>query len=650
MESSKYRADIDGLRAVAVLLVLLYHAGLPIPGGYVGVDVFFVISGYLITGVIWGGLEKGSFSLKRFWERRMRRILPAATVVVMTTMVAGVFLLIPCDLMNLARSSIAQQLMMSNMYFWQNTGYFDGSAELKPLLHTWSLAVEEQFYLGYPIALIVLHKIPKLVCKCILWGAFCVSLFLSVWAVHNAPSAAYYLLPTRMFELILGGLLVFQKVPQSRNVWMPEMLVSTGFVGILLSGFSYSTVTRFPGLAALVPCVGAVMIIYGGSWKTTSLTKVLSLRPIVYLGLISYSLYLWHWPLLAFLRYWLGNDLDATAICVVLVASILLAHFTWKHIEVPFRKGLPNWRLKHLALTTACTMLFVVGASAYIVSMHGLPKRLPKSIRNYLEFDAEYRTFRSSVDQLTKGEVTILGVSNKGRVDLLLWGDSHAGAVAGHFARVSKDLNLACGVVSVAGKPPLLGVVNRDSEADAERINRAILHWVDDNQVSKVCLVGSWRSYIDVAKALIYEEGGIYGNKANSERAFESGLRKTLTAFEQRGVSVWIMKQVPHQDANPTVSAVRSLYFGGNIPSGIGLSRHRVKQNNANRIIDRVASDFNMVTVIDPADYCFDQKGFSLIGDRQGLYYRDCGHLSSHGAEKLLGTPITKMLRAVMEE
>jgi peptidoglycan/LPS O-acetylase OafA/YrhL len=199
----KYRPDIDGLRAVAVSMVLLFHAGLGFPGGYVGVDVFFVISGFLITGLILKEQKAGTFTLANFWMRRIRRIIPAATVMVATVLIAGFFLLLPTDYVELGQSSIAQQLMLSNVYFWRSTGYFSGFAELKPLLHTWSLAVEEQFYIGYPFLIIILSRFRRRNIALFIALLTAVSFATSQYGVEHYPNATYYLLPTRAWELLI---------------------------------------------------------------------------------------------------------------------------------------------------------------------------------------------------------------------------------------------------------------------------------------------------------------------------------------------------------------------------------------------------------------------------------------------------------------
>ncbi len=261
-----YRADIDGLRAVAVIPVVLFHAGARwFSGGYVGVDVFFVISGYLITTILVQDFSAGRYSIARFYERRIRRIFPALFVVVLCSSVVGHLLLLPEDLKAFAKSVVATTLFVSNIVFWGESGYFDGPAEMKPLLHTWSLAVEEQYYIAFPIVLFLLYRFasPRIASWVIALGAL-LSFGLSVWGVHNAPVATFYLLPTRAWELLVGSLLAVGLVPLFRSRAVAEIAAAFGIALILFAVFTFDHDTPFPGLNALAPCIGAALLIQSG--------------------------------------------------------------------------------------------------------------------------------------------------------------------------------------------------------------------------------------------------------------------------------------------------------------------------------------------------------------------------------------------------
>jgi len=334
----KHRADIDGLRAVAVIAVLLFHADIGCSGGYVGVDVFFVISGFLITGLILKDLNRDRFSIVEFWERRVRRILPALALVVFSTLIAGWFLLLGRDFEALGKSVVAQVMLLSNVYFWRGSGYFARIGQDTPLLHTWSLAVEEQFYLLFPLLLIALRRLsPKALIPAILLfsgASFSLSVY---WSYHN-PNANFYLLPTRAWELLMGAFLAAYSARRASKRWLAEILSWSGLFAILWSIFQYSPDTRFPGAAALLPCVGTAFLIQSNRDSLTSVGTFLATRPVVFVGLISYSLYLWHWPVLVFAEYWTIERLPLVHRVLLLLGSIGLAALSWKFVETPFRQ------------------------------------------------------------------------------------------------------------------------------------------------------------------------------------------------------------------------------------------------------------------------------------------------------------------------
>ena len=340
----RYRPEIDGLRAIAVAAVILFHAGFGLfSGGFIGVDVFFVISGFLITSIIVGELQSGRFSVLRFYERRARRILPALFTVMAACVPFAYRLLSPDDLKDFAQSLAAICLFASNVLFWGESGYFDTQAELKPLLHTWSLAVEEQFYVIFPLLLLAAWRLGRAVLLGLIIVLAVLSLVTSADEVRNFPSAAFYLLPSRAWQLLVGGLASFladrwrtagDREPSARLAG--EVVGWCGMAMILRSLFLFDERTPFPGLNAAWPTLGTALVLLGASDRT-SIGRMLAWKPLVGLGLISYSAYLWHQPLFAFAKHALMADLPPGLAIVLCGMTIALACLSWRYIEQPFR-------------------------------------------------------------------------------------------------------------------------------------------------------------------------------------------------------------------------------------------------------------------------------------------------------------------------
>lgn len=335
----KYRSEIDGLRALAVLPVILFHAGFGLfGGGFVGVDVFFVISGYLITTIIISEMQNDKFSIINFYERRARRILPALFFVMLVSIPFAWFFLNPFDLKDFAESLIAVSFFSSNILFWLESGYFDTAAELKPLLHTWSLAVEEQYYIIFPIFLIITWKLGIRWILVILLIIFILSLSAAQWGAYNSPSANFYLLPTRGWELLVGVFTAFYLKYKSyfKSYTLNEFLSLSGFGMVAYSILIFDKTTPFPSIYALMPTIGTGLIILCAVPKTI-VHKLLSLKLIVGIGLISYSAYLWHQPILAFARHMSIDEVSDVLLLILCLLSLIAGWFSWRFVEKPFR-------------------------------------------------------------------------------------------------------------------------------------------------------------------------------------------------------------------------------------------------------------------------------------------------------------------------
>jgi peptidoglycan/LPS O-acetylase OafA/YrhL len=335
-----YRREIDGLRALAVLPVILFHAGFQtFSGGFVGVDIFFVISGYLITSIIIAELEAGTFTVINFYERRARRILPALFVVMFACLPFAWFWLLPGDMKEFSQSLIAVTAFVSNILFWKTIGYFDAATELRPLLHTWSLAVEEQYYLLFPPFLMLAWRFGKNTVLAVLIVVTITSFALAQWGSVNKPAPGFYLLPTRGWELLVGAFIAIYFSKEIQPFQGKTINQVGGAAGLLLIGYAifyFDKQTPFPGMYALVPTVGAALIILFATPQTW-VGKLLASNIFVGVGLISYSAYLWHQPLLAFARHKIPGEPSIWLMGTLSASAILLAFVSWKYVETPFR-------------------------------------------------------------------------------------------------------------------------------------------------------------------------------------------------------------------------------------------------------------------------------------------------------------------------
>jgi peptidoglycan/LPS O-acetylase OafA/YrhL len=361
----KYRSEIDGLRALAVIPVILFHAGFSsFSGGFVGVDIFFVISGYLITSIIIKEIHVNNFSISYFYERRARRILPALFFITFCTIPFAWLLLPPQYMEDYALSIIGVIFFVSNFFFWRSSGYFSSESELQPLLHTWSLAVEEQFYILFPLFLILTWRFGKKIVLAMLLLIFIFSITLSDWASVHQPTFDFFLLPTRGWELLIGSFIAFY-LNHSKSYDLPkylsEILCFLGLSLIIYSIIFFDYMTPFPGRYALVPTVGTAMIILF-SQSTNVFKSLLSGKFIVGIGLISYSAYLLHQPMLAFARHSQINELSEFSLILICLMVFPFAYLIWKYIETPFRKA-DRMQLKKIIYlaTLSSILLFTFG-------------------------------------------------------------------------------------------------------------------------------------------------------------------------------------------------------------------------------------------------------------------------------------------------
>ncbi len=620
-----YRSDVDGLRALAVLFVLFYHVGFGFSGGYVGVDVFFVISGFLITGLILRQQDRNSFRLAEFWKRRIRRIIPVSIVVVFATLIAGYFLLLPHDFEYLAESAIYQQLMMSNMYFWHNTGYFDGRADLKPLLHTWSLGVEEQFYLGYPIMLVLLQRLSRSKLFITLVVMALSSFILSCVLISEHPGATFYGLPTRAWELLLGGALAAFPGSMVWNRWFAEFVSLIGLAMLFYAACVFNSSTVFPGPNAVVPCLGAALIIATGTTQGTLVRQILSLKPIVFIGLISYSLYLWHWPLLAYQRYWYGNNVEIFQRLMVFLASFILAVLSWRFVETPFRTSEFWAKLSGRAILTGavCSAAVILMGAVWTVKSGGFPERIPPNVLAIIEDASRPDGYKSMYRDTLACEADFLPLLGKlypqQPIAFVLWGDSHARAVAELCDEIAHDVGIQGAIATKSGTTPLLDAWHPRVSQDAIEWNDAVFNYLRRHHVPNVLIVGRWTT---AAKS----GGGEISTKLTE------ALENTAQSLADRGIQAWFLMQIPEQPGNPQRGLALAAWSESRVPVGISRDQFEMRHQHALRAFTDVTS----TNLIDPIPFCFDEFGRSKVGSRKHSYYRDDDHISAVGARELV--------------
>lgn len=384
----KYRPDIDGLRAIAVAAVVAFHAyPATIRGGFVGVDVFFVISGYLISSIIFQNLDQGTFSFTDFFARRIKRIFPALILVILSSYIYAYFYLFPVDMAQLGKHIAGGATFISNFTLWQEAGYFDVSTETKPLLHLWSLAIEEQFYIIWPIVIFFSWNKKSLVLP-LLFSSISISFILNVYYLNKEPSMVFYLPFFRFWEILAGSLLSYLDRNKAKLPLSSDMRASIGAILLLLGIGVLSHKILFPGWWALLPVMGTFLIISAGPEAYLN-SKILANKKVIALGLISYPLYLWHWPILAFLRIWEGGKATTLARSLAVVISILLAWITFEFFEKPIR--LKSWDHKTAFFSLG---MFLLGALGIGTNMYGgLPGRWPKEIVEYAAITKPFEYF-----------------------------------------------------------------------------------------------------------------------------------------------------------------------------------------------------------------------------------------------------------------
>jgi peptidoglycan/LPS O-acetylase OafA/YrhL len=629
-----YRIEIDGLRGIAVAAVVVFHAQFGCPGGYVGVDVFFVISGFLITSLLWKDLASGRFSFPRFWERRARRIVPAMAALTLSTLVAGWLWLLPTDLKDLGRAAASQAVFGANIYYWQESGYFGRAAEDKTLLHTWSLAVEEQFYVVAPILLWAVARIfvsrSRQAVLTTLLGSFALSIVLSIFAVARHPEAAFYLLPTRAWELLLGALLVFvpSNLPNSGSRFLREAVGTIGLALILIPILLYSSATPFPGLAAIPPCLGTALVILATGVRRetpTAVARMLSNRPLVFIGLISYSLYLWHWPVITFGRYAALRPLSVGNRTLLVGLGFLLATVSWRYVETPFRtrRLASSRRSMFSAAGGALAIIFTCGMVCVVAQ--GFPRRVPEEAMR-LANAASDKAFVNELtaDDIRAGRLPLIGATNTNSRPLaLVWGDSYAMAAMPGIDDFLREQGATGRAATHSCTAPVLGWFARARcglGPESLAYSDAVVSYVEAQRIRHVILVCRWKGYL--------------GREGEYAQQFEAALLTTITKLVSIGAVPWLVLEVPDQDFDVPRALSRASLTHLDISS---LCARPLKGDGTFSPAFLSTAEAAGCHVLDPKPSFLDSTGTHYIVTKGAVVlYRDHHHLTTRGAKLML--------------
>ncbi len=627
---SNYRPDIDGLRAIAVMSVVLYHFGIGgLQGGFVGVDVFFVISGYLITGIIHSELKRGEFTLARFYERRARRIFPALFVMLLVTMVTGFFVLLPSDLARLGQAATATVLFVSNALYFRQSGYFDSASDFNALLHTWSLGVEEQFYVGLPLLLMLVHRYrPNWVLRVIAASAL-VSFAACVLVQPIMAKAVFFLSPFRAWELLLGSLVALRAAPQVRDDTLRSLL-SVAAVATLVGAIVFMRAgVDFPGWKAAIPVlVTAVLLHLGGGGRTWG-GALLSSRPLVFVGLISYSLYLWHWPLLVLVSYRQGmTPLSSEQGLALLGLTLLLAVASYRFVEQPFRR----WRKQgdagdrgRVFAASGVGAVLLVGIGVGFAASSGLPQRVPAKVLALDQARSPDIPFKECDGKpISIGSAACrIGADGSSKL-ALVWGDSWAIAWAPALDEVLKREGQRGVLALRSACAPLPGVNNRKSPSCIGR-NEQVLDWIRLNRPARVYLIAAWPAWTNETGGYPLEDSSKF---QRNDRIFEVAYPRTLKAIKSYVDQVIVVGPVPGAPDFLPYQVALAVWNGNKFPDPMA----RAEFDRSRRSFWQVAGrHLGNAQVIDPAVWFCDSETCRYLSENR-LLYRDGHHLSVDGA------------------
>jgi peptidoglycan/LPS O-acetylase OafA/YrhL len=647
--ATAYRRDIDGLRAIAVTSVVFYHAGLwPLSSGYVGVDIFFVISGFLIGGILNREIRSGSFSFARFYARRARRILPALLTVTILVCAASLFLMGSRELRQTGLSAATALVGISNVYFWWSTNYFAPAAHLNPFLMTWSLGVEEQFYIVFPFVLMALSRLSQKASAIVIALLSILSFIICVAVTAYNPTAAFYLIPMRAWELGVGALLalLWPRITHLTSVAAHNMIGIAGLAATIIACLVFDDATPFPGVAAALPVAGTVaLLIAERGWVNRVL---LSSRPMVGIGLLSYSWYLWHAPVMALLRLVTFGNATVAMLCAMAFMSLAFAYLSWRFVERPFRhagaQDGPTLRRYGvaMALCLALPVAFALG--------RGLPQRLGTHGMAVERTLSQGRGNPCLVSYGVTEPSPVPGCSPPvapGRRGAILLGDSHAGALGQALGALAAAQGVGFHQYEKSSCAPLLGATRAmpkypEHGAQCAAFNETMFRRIGaDKTIDTVILAGFWSaSFQGEANdgTLIGTTPGMGGSQAEILR---TALVRTIDRYRAAGKRVVLLGDVPLMRFDPGKEAIGDIlpvrdrlrhWLGvpADVRDGYAGRRWLRPTTQADTIVAQVATETPGVTYFAPADRLCDATRCIYGADIPN--YIDFQHLSKPGA------------------
>ena len=615
VQTGGYRRDIDGLRSLAIMPVLLFHARVPgFSGGFVGVDIFFVISGFLIAGIIAREIDAREFSLIRFYERRARRILPALFAMIAFVLLGASWLYLPGDFENVPRSALMALAFLSNVWFFATTGYFAGGAETMPLLHCWSLGVEEQFYIGFPLLLWLIAKYQPRRRVMIVASVALISFIWAWWKQTDSDGFAFYMLPPRGWELCAGALLALGGVPELRHKGLREALALAGIGLIAFAVFTYDRHTPFPGTTAIPPVLGSALLLHCA--PGTLAGRLLSMRLPVAIGLISYSLYLWHWPFIVFTEYARDEKLYGLWSIGVIAAALLGAWASWRFIERPFRNP-QRFDRRRIFAVSAAGMAALGLAATVMLPLGGWERRFAPEVVKLASGKQDFSPRRTAcLAHVVGGEQPACTYGAKVPPSAMLWGDSHGvelawllgQEMAGHGGALMQRTSGSC--------PPILEYAEANDPV-CPKINAEVIERLERTpSIGKVYLTAIWESSAMRVPATIAK------------------IDATIARIRAAGKIVVIIGPVPKQTFTVPRHLAR-LAAQGRLADAHGTSTAGYVRDSFWFTANYPRWQAQGITILDPARALVSGGETRIMMGGKPLYF-DSHHLSLAGARAVL--------------